>query len=68
MKTGGVIIDAWKRDIFIRHLTFHGYSYTEHLGPTRGTILLKVTVQDHQQQALAQMCLAANQEAARNRP
>lgn len=42
MKTAAVAIDAWKLPTFKKHLDAAGYSYTEHLGITDDTLLLKV--------------------------
>lgn len=41
MKTAAVPIDAWKLDIFKRHLDEAGYTYTQHQFLIN-TILLKV--------------------------
>lgn len=42
MKTVGIAIDDWKLPVFKRHLDRAGYSYTEHTGLTKNTLLLKV--------------------------
>ena len=42
MKTAGVVIDDWKLSIFKRHLDAAGFTYTQHPGLTKDTLLLKV--------------------------
>jgi hypothetical protein len=42
MKTAGLVIDDWKLPIFKKHLEKAHYSYSWELGPTKGTMLLKV--------------------------
>lgn len=39
----GVVIDSWKLDIYKKHLTEAGFTFTEHPQLTKGTALLKVT-------------------------
>jgi hypothetical protein len=65
MKTAGIAIDAWKLPIFERHLKAGGYTWINAGRLIADTLLLKVTVADDGQQRLAQVVLAANQEAAR---
>lgn len=43
MKTAGVVIEAWKALIFCKHLDAAGYSYTEHPGPLKGSLTLRVS-------------------------
>lgn len=43
MKTAAVMIDDWKLVIFKKRLGEAGYTYTEHLGLTESTILLRVS-------------------------
>lgn len=38
----GVVLDAWKLDVFKRHLGAAGYTYTEHPGPFPDVITLRV--------------------------
>jgi hypothetical protein len=45
MKTAGIVIDAYKLDVFTRHLTEAGFEFTTHAGPTSDTLLLKVKTQ-----------------------
>lgn len=66
MKTAGVFIDAWKLTIFERTLRESGYTWTQHPGLAPKTLLLKVATDN--MQALAQVILRANQEAARTGP
>ena len=40
--TAGVVIDAWKLEIFRRHLDGAGFTYTEHPGVTPDTLTIKV--------------------------
>lgn len=42
MKKAGVVIDAWKLDIFKRHLDAAGYKYEQRNGPTKNVLLLAV--------------------------
>jgi hypothetical protein len=42
VKTAGIAIDSWKLPIFKKHLEAAGYAYTQHLGLTADTLLLKV--------------------------
>lgn len=42
MKTAGVVIDEWKLPIFKKHIDASGYSYTEHPGVTKDTLMLRV--------------------------
>lgn len=69
LKTAGIAIDSWKLSIFERHLKEGGYEFINAGKLLKGTLLLKVSVAEGGQQALAQVVLAANTEAARtNRP
>lgn len=65
MKKGAIAIDKWKLPIFSRHLVSSSYKYDEHPGPTNDTLFLLVHYPDDGGQALAQMVLAANTEAAK---
>lgn len=57
-----IVIDRWKLPIFTRHLKEAGLSYEE-VGPiARGALTLTVTTTNPQ--ALAQIVLSANNEAA----
>lgn len=58
-----IAIDNWKLPIFSRHLVEGGYSYEQGPGLTKGTMFLHV--QTDNGQALAQVVLAANKEAAK---
>lgn len=42
MKKAAVAIDDWKLPTFKKHLGDAGYSYTEHPGVTKDTLLLQV--------------------------
>lgn len=42
MKKAAVAIDDWKLPTFKKHLEDAGYSYTEHHGVTKDTLLLQV--------------------------
>jgi hypothetical protein len=44
MKTAGIAIYSWKLPIFKKHLDAAGYSYTQHLGVTSDTMLLKLQI------------------------
>lgn len=63
MKKAGIAIDAWKLSIFERHLGQGGYTFKNAGALTDGCLLL--TVETENVQALAQVVLAANKEAAR---
>ncbi|AOR77241.1 hypothetical protein [Novosphingobium resinovorum] len=41
-KTAGIVIDAWKLEIFRRHLDGANFSHTQHPGLSEGTLILKV--------------------------
>jgi hypothetical protein len=43
VKLAGVVLDAWKLDIFKRHLDAAGFDYTQQPGITDGTLILKVS-------------------------
>jgi hypothetical protein len=62
-KKAAVALDAWKLPIFERHLRTAGYAW-EHAGALTDDALV-LTVQTTNMQALAQVVLKANQEAAR---
>jgi hypothetical protein len=58
-----VVIDPWKRAVFIRHLGEAGYQWEEfNPGPVKDTILLRVTTDDVD--ALALVVAKANRECA----
>ena len=42
MKTAAIVIDAWKLPIFKKTLDIEGYKYSEHIGPGKYCITLKV--------------------------
>jgi hypothetical protein len=63
MKKAAIAIDAWKLPIFSRILVERGFSYTQESGLTEDTYLL--IVETDRMQALAQACLACNQEASK---
>lgn len=61
----GVVIDAWKLDVFKRHLDAAGYEYTQHPGPFPAVITLRVKCEwAHKLQPIIE---AAQQECARAR-
>jgi hypothetical protein len=62
VKKIAIAIDNWKLPIFDRHLSQAGYTYAQ-VPFTDGTMLLKAETTNAQ--ALAQVTLAANTEAAR---
>lgn len=64
MRKAGIAIDAWKLPIFERHLAVN-YSFRNCGALTEGTLLLQVEMPEGSLQALAQVVLAANNEAAR---
>lgn len=58
----GIAIDAWKLDIFTRHLTQSGYTF-ENAGPlVDDTLLLRVDTTNPE--ALQEVLRAANTECA----
>lgn len=59
----GIAVDAWKLPIFERRLKAAGHTFTNHGELMPGVLLLRVDTDNGQ--ALAQLCLAANTEAAR---
>lgn len=61
----GVVIDAWKLDVFRRHLDAAGYAYTEHAGPFPDVITLRVATDFAYK--LQPIIEAAQQECARAR-
>lgn len=61
MTTAAIAIDPWKQDIFTRHLTQSGYTFTTH--PGSQFTLLKVETTN--MEALAGVIMNANAEAAR---
>jgi hypothetical protein len=63
MKKAAIAIDAWKLPIFSRILVEKGYHYTEGPGLTSGTLFLYVHTDN--MQALGQVVLVCNQEAAK---
>lgn len=65
MKTSGVVIDNWKLPIFERHLKEGGYTFEKSDGPVEDTLLLRVNAAS--MQVLAQVLLAASQEADREK-
>ncbi len=62
MKTAGVVLDTWKLPVFQQHLNNAGYQYTEHRGPAKDTVLLKVRYNRMSQVSL--IIAAANRECA----
>lgn len=66
MKKAAIAIDTWKLPIFSRILVAKGYHYEEGPGLTPGTLHLYVHTDN--MQALAQVVLACNQEAAKKGP
>lgn len=58
----GIVLDAWKLPIFVRHLDQCGYRYGSVSGPTPGTHLLTVFTENVE--ALTRVVQAANNEAA----
>jgi hypothetical protein len=62
-KKAAVAIDTWKLPIFERHLRGAGYTWQNVGALTDDSLVL--TVQTTNMQALAQVVLKANQEAAR---
>ena len=65
MKIAGVVLDSWKLSIFKKHLDGAGYSYTEHPGITKSTLILKVKCKWISE--LQPIIEAANEECARER-
>lgn len=65
MKKAAIAIDAWKLPIFERRLTAGNYTFKNCGQLTEGTLLLQVDAPEGGAQALAQVVLAANNEAAR---
>lgn len=58
----GVIIDVWKLTIFDRRLVEAKYTFEQHPGPMKGTILLQVHTNSVEQ--LGNVIKAAQIEAA----
>ena len=46
MKKAGVVFDDYKLPIFKKGLDALGYKYSEHEGPVKGCILLKIETDD----------------------
>lgn len=67
IKMAGIAIDAWKLPVFSKRLTNAGFTYEQKPGLDPGTYILKVPAALVDLQQLAQVCLAANTEAARTR-
>lgn len=65
MKLAAVVIDSHKLEVFRRHLSAAGYSFTEHPGPTTDTLTLKVKFEWAAD--LAPIIQAANNECARRK-
>jgi hypothetical protein len=63
MKIAGIAIDAWKLPVFERRLRDSGFTFRNRGPLLIGTLLLQVEVEDGRAQALAQLVLAANNEA-----
>lgn len=64
MKKAAIVIDTWKFNIFQRRLTEAGYRFERTKGPEDTFIL---TVETDKLQALAQVILQAQQEAAKTK-
>lgn len=62
-KKAAVALDSWKLPIFERHLRAAGYTWGSAGALTDNSLVL--TIQTTNLQALAQVVLKANQEAAR---
>lgn len=58
----GIALDDWKLPIFKRHLAQSGYTHSEPVGLSAGTLL--ITVETPNPEALREVVLAANTEAA----
>lgn len=63
MAKAGIVVDAWKFDIFEAALKAAGYTYNSHPGP--GSKLHTFTVNVTDLQPLADVVKAANEECAR---
>ena len=63
MLKAGVVIDDWKHQIFKKHLDDAGYSYEEHPGVTKDTLLLQVKTE--QVATLKPVIAKANAECAK---
>ena len=61
----GIAIDAWKLEIFERHLSQAGYAYEKSAGLTADTLML--CVETDNMIALEGVLRAANTEAAKTR-
>ncbi len=61
-----IVIDAWKLEIFERHLNQAGYVYKLTPGPMANNIT--ITVVTNNGQALGEVAKAANTEAAKTGP
>jgi hypothetical protein len=59
----GIVIDAWKSEIFARHLKTNGYDFKSGPRLTPDTLLLQVETPNAQ--ALETVVRAANTEAAK---
>lgn len=66
MSKAGIAIDRWKLPIFERHLSQAGYSFCHADLASCDAVLL--TVETENLEALAAVVLAAQQEAAKERP
>lgn len=58
----GIALDDWKLPIFKRHLAQSGYTHSEPAELTPGTLM--ITVDTPNPEALREVVLAANTEAA----
>jgi hypothetical protein len=67
VKKAGVVIDAWKLPIFERRLADGGFVFRNCGHFVTGTLIVQVDVEDGKAQQLAQLVLAANNEAANTR-
>lgn len=61
--TVGIVIDAWKLQIFDRRLTGAGFTYEKKDGP--GPNILSLIVLTNNRAELVKVVVAANAEAAR---
>lgn len=65
IKTCGIMVDDWKLPIFVKRLEAAGLPF-ENKGLITGNVIV-LQVKTTNPQALAQLCLAANNEAAQAR-
>lgn len=67
MRKAAVIVESWKRLIFLKNLIAASYSFEEVKGLTEDTLVLKVDYKPEDTDKLVELIRASNKECARSK-